>query len=857
MKKDVRLPAHVRPIRYKIMLRPDFETFTFRGQETIYLTIDKPSKELILHCVELTIDDVNFVGIGKGKVKINKKTETISLTFPKTIPRRKGQLRLTFRGVLTDKMRGFYRSRYETDGVGKYLATTQFEATDARRSFPCFDEPAHKAIFDVTLSVPAHMEAISNTLPSAVWEHEEGYKTVQFLPTPKMSTYLLAFIVGEFEHIEKKTKRGVVVRIFTTAGKNHQARFALDVAVRCLEFYEDYFDIPYPLPVLDLIAIPDFAAGAMENWGAITYREATLLIDYQHSSTANKQRVAIVIAHEVAHQWFGNLVTMEWWSDLWLNEGFASYIEYLAVDHLFPKWQIWAQFVYLDMGVALKLDSLANTHPIEVEVGHPDQIKEIFDKVSYSKGSSVIRMLAAYLGEKDFRAGLRHYLKKHALANAKTEDLWKAFEDVSGKAVGKIMTTWTGKAGYPLIAVRGKGKGERGKLGLTQSRFFSSPISKKENKDNAIWSIPLKTQKAKGKRQNYLFNGRTLNIDKPKEGEWIKVNAGEVSFVRVDYPLKYLKAFEDAVKTKELPVADRLGIIRDAFDMAEAGRLPTDAALALATNYQSEDQYTVWAQIATHLSQINNLLFGQSSYKLFQVFAQQMFNAPATKLGWVKRSKEEHSQTLLRTLALFSLGSYGEQKTISQAKIFFEKITRGEAADPDLRPVIYNLVAQNGTEQQFKILQQMYKKETLAQEKEQIGRAVGLFRDGKILNKTLEFSMSADVRFQDTTSMMSSVLTNPYGRHLAWTFVKKNWSKLLSRYGGAFFMLSRLVESVGEFCRESDRQDVEKFFKTHPAAEIERTIAQTLERISSNVNWLARDREKISAFLHKASNVLQ
>src|SRR3989338_2676344 len=313
-----------------------------------------------------------------------------------------------------------------------------------------------------------------------------------------MSTYLLAFIVGDFEYIEGKSEDGTLVRVFTTPGKKDQAKFALEVAKKCMDFYEDYFKIAYPLPVLDLIAIPDFAAGAMENWGAVTYRESTILVEEEKSSVGNKQWVALVIAHELAHQWFGNLVTMEWWTHLWLNEGFASFIEYLAIDHIFPDWDIWTQFVSTEMADAFSLDALKNTHPIEVEVGHPAEISEIFDKVSYSKGASVLRMLWKYLGEKDFQKGLQHYLKRHAYGNAQTEDLWKALEEVSGKPVGKFMKNWTSKAGHPVINV--KIKNQKSKIELRQSRFFSSPISKRQTEDDTIWAIPL---------NNYLIDRKT------------------------------------------------------------------------------------------------------------------------------------------------------------------------------------------------------------------------------------------------------------------------------------------------------------------------------------------------------------
>src|SRR3989344_3279774 len=396
--KHVRLPHYIKPEKYKLLVKPDLEDFTFEGSETISLVIKKSINDIILHAKELDIFNVEFrmsnSEFKTNKIKYNIKSETATFIFPRKLPKGKGELSLKFKGILNDKMRGFYRSRNIHQNKEKHIATTQFETTDARRAFPCFDEPAQKAIFDVTIMVPPGLTAISNTIETNIQEHAGGYKAVQFSPTPKMSTYLLAFIVGDFESIESKTKDGTQVRVFVTPGKKHQAKFALNCAVKTLEFYNRYFDIPYPLPILDLIAIPDFSHGAMENWRAVTYRESALLVDDEHSSASNKQWVALVIAHELAHQWFGNLVTMSWWTDLWLNEGFASWIEYLAVDHLFPKWQMWTQFIVDEQQQALKLDALEHTHPVEATVTHPDEIRTIFDAVSYSKGASIIRMLA-------------------------------------------------------------------------------------------------------------------------------------------------------------------------------------------------------------------------------------------------------------------------------------------------------------------------------------------------------------------------------------------------------------------------------------------------------------------------------
>ncbi|MBF8249400.1 MAG: puromycin-sensitive aminopeptidase-like isoform, partial [Candidatus Levybacteria bacterium] len=590
LKTSVRLSEHVIPKRYLITLFPNLSEFNFGGDEEITLELTKPANEITLHAIELEITSAE-IKIGTKKFKSEKitydeKSETVAISFDKIISKGESKLKLTFTGILNDQMRGFYRSKYKHEGRDQHMAVTQFESTDARRAFPSFDEPAKKAIFDVRLIIPEDHVAISNTIETEIAEHSPGYKIVTFEPTPKMSTYLVAFIVGRFEHLETKTKSGAKIRVFTTHGKKHQAKFALETAKKSLEFYEDYFGIKYPLPSLDLIAIPDFAAGAMENWGAVTYRETALLVDEELSSTANKQWVALVIAHELAHMWFGNLVTMEWWTHLWLNEGFASYIEYLAVDKIFPSWHIWTQFVYMDHSKALELDGLKNTHPIEVEVDHPSEISEIFDAVSYSKGASIIRMLAHYLGEKVFQKGLQLYLNKHKYSNATTLDLWAALEKVSGKKVKKIMENWTGKPGYPLVRIEEKNN----KLKLVQSRFFSSPLSAKEISDETLWSIPL---------DSFLFSKKSLFIPTPKG--WVKFNRGETSLIRIQYPTAMLKLLEEPIKNRKLMPEDRFGLIRDVFMLSQSGHSSTVDALRLAQVYNQEDNFIVWAQIATDL----------------------------------------------------------------------------------------------------------------------------------------------------------------------------------------------------------------------------------------------------------------
>ena len=437
------LPSAVTPQHYDLSLAPDLEAFTYTGVCTVQLLVSEPCDAITFHAKDLAISAgvlVDAAGVERtnpggpdvlyGEEK--QETATVALSAPLTAADigTVVTLRLEFTGELNDKMAGFYRSAYPApDGSGetRYLAVTQFEPTDARRCFPCWDEPALKATFGMTLTVPDDRVALSN-MPekTVVKDAAGGKKTVTFETTPVMSTYLLAFCVGEFDHIEDTTPEGVTVRCWTPVGKSEQGRFALDTAVGSLSFFGEYFDNAYPLPKMDMIAVPDFSAGAMENWGLVVYRASLMLFEEGKTPTNAKQSIGYVVGHELAHQWFGNLVTMEWWSQLWLNEGFATWVGWRAMDHLYPEWKVWSQFLTNEQSMGLGLDSLRSSHPVEVPIQSAGQVNEIFDAISYSKGSCVIRMLEAHLGEETFRAGMRAYVARHAYGNAGTTDLWQA-----------------------------------------------------------------------------------------------------------------------------------------------------------------------------------------------------------------------------------------------------------------------------------------------------------------------------------------------------------------------------------------------------------------------------------------------
>lgn len=846
--KPVRLTKAVAPERYKIFIHPDTKKSSFEGSETIVLSLKASASCLTLHAKDLIVEDVSVRHAGHTMRAIrtvyDDAREEVVFYFPKKIPKGSAELSLKFRGRLQDTMKGFYKSVYHHKGKERAIATTQFEATDARRAFPCFDEPSQKAIFDITLMVPKGHTAISNTMPKVVREHEGGFRAVTFVPTPKMSTYLVAFIVGEFEYIEAKTKRGVLVRVFVAPGKKVQARFALQCATKILSFYESYFGIRYPLPVLDLIAIPDFAAGAMENWGAVTYRETSLLIDPDNSSLHTKQWVALVIAHELAHQWFGNLVTMEWWTHLWLNEGFASYIEYLAVDHIFPTWNIWRQFMIQDHDEALVLDGLLHTHPVEVAVSHPNEINEIFDAVSYSKGASLIRMLASYVGDEAFRRSLVKYLRTHQYGNATTEDLWKAFEHVSKKPIRKLMRAWTKNPGYPLLKIQ-RMAGNR--LLVEQGRFFSSALSQKKSQDKSLWPIPFLYCVNGMQHATFITKRRTV-IDLPSsQMRWVKANDGEYGFYRVDYSDDMSALLAEPIRAKRLSLEDRFGILRDAFAVAEAGTSSVAEALELAESYREEREYSMWLMLAGSLSHTGSLFVSEPWYEEYRAHVRYMFADVVKRVGWQKKRGERHEDTLLRSLVIQHAGMNGDQDIARHACAM---LFSSKPIPPEIRSSVYAVAARTGGKRAYDELLRRYHRATFQEERSRILRALALTQGPLLVRRTIQLCFSKHVRAQDIPTGIVTLLQNRYARAQTWAYLKGHWDEVLKLFAGGH-LLPRVIDGLTVVADEDMLKDIRSFFSAHKAPGAERTIRQVLESIESNIAWKRRDREAVRAWLQE------
>ncbi len=870
-----RLSSDVHFTHYDVAITPNFDDFTFAGEVTIECTINRPTRAITLHAADLNFAQgcaslhrffanpgapLGLIEIDATRIELNPNTETVTFTFDEEIPATRMSLHIRYTGTLNDKMAGFYRSAHATaDGTKKHLAATQFEPTDARRALPCGDEPALKATFNVTLIVPPGMTALSNMPVRDSIGFENGTRLFEFERTPKMSTYLLAFVVGNLEHSEAFTKNGTCIRVYTVPGKSAHGAFALETARRVLEFYNEYFAIDYPLPKLDMVAIPDFAAGAMENWGLVTYRENTLLIDPENSASYAYQRVANVVAHELAHQWFGNLVTMQWWTHLWLNEGFATWMANFALDRLFPEWDIWTQFVSDDYASALGLDGLRSSHPIEVEVHHPNEINQIFDAISYSKGASIIRMLHDSIGADAFQRGLRTYLTRHAYGNTVTEDLWDALGEVAQKPVREMMNTWTKQAGYPLITVA-----RCGVVGfMTQERFLASGARPTPQESAQQWHIPMTMRPLSAddaKQWSFTFKDKLRYFSTPREPGIFKVNAGQTALVRVNYTKEsgLWSRLARALREGALPPVDRYGLISDARALARAGKLPTSQLLEIIANCTSETNYSVWNAILGAMGSVSALVEETPDEEDFDALARTVLAPMAAKLGWDEQPGESHTTQMLRGRILGAMGAYGDNATLAQAsQRFSEHIAGHNVLAPNLRATTYGLVARQNRLIDFEVTRSAYEREELQEEKVRLLSALGQFKDAYIMDHALDYAFnSGHVRPGDFSYILSGMQASLVGTRAAWAFITNNWDRVNERFsGGGLKILANVIEAaISGFRDAKDADAIEAFFAEHHAPSATRAIAESVECIRILDAWCQRDRNDIAQFLVKHSS---
>jgi tricorn protease interacting factor F2/3 len=826
-----------RPLHYDLTFEPHFDDFTFSGKAIIDAVILRPTNTIVLDAAELKIKTCHVLWEGQkiqAKTRLDEKKETLTIKLPKKI---KGKTRLfvDFIGILNDRLVGFYRSQYkDKQGKTKYLATTQFEAADARRAFPCWDKPAAKATFDVSLIVEKNHTAISNT--NVIAKKKLGSKTLfKFARTPIMSTYLLYLGVGEFEFLSGKIGK-TVIRIATTKGNSSKGKFSLDICKKLLKAYENYFGITYPLPKLDLIAVPDFASGAMENWGAITFRETILLYDPKTSSTQTKQHIAEVVSHELAHQWFGNLVTMEWWNDLWLNESFATFMATKFVDKFYPEWKLWDQFLEDTMNTAMALDALHSSHPIDVKVNSPSEIREIFDAISYDKGGCVLRMLENFVTEKVFRAGLRKYLKKFAYKNAKGDDLWDAIGKEAKMPVRTMVNSWLRQAGFPLVEVQK----HNSTLVISQKRF----VHEKKGKEKGLWQIPLSvSQNHKIIRKLMTKSRDAIRVSQMP----LVVNSGRSGFYRVKYSEDLLYDLRSLVSEKTLSHIDRWALQNDLFALCVSGDGTVRDYLDFTSNYEDEDDYITRSNVASNLYFLYNKAVTEPFSHEIRNTTHRFLRTLYSKLGWDAKTDEPHTNKLLRSFVLGALGRLDDYEIILEAnKRFSSYLKNPSSLDPDIQEAVFSIVAWSGNSTTYKKLLNLYKKATTQEEKIRFLSALCSFKDERLLKNTLDFSQSSEVRSQNMHMPIMKVAANPYGKKILWPWLKKNWRAIRKKVGPGSPLLNRIVASISSVSDASMEKEIRRFFQRNPTPGTERTLEQTLERIRIHTALLQRMRQEFS-----------
>ncbi|RMX83120.1 hypothetical protein D0869_05547 [Hortaea werneckii] len=867
------LPADVKPTNYAISLHDlqSGEPWTYQGTVNIDLQVKKSTKTITLNTHELKVHSVEvFTEAGKtassvksSDVSYDAKNQRCAFSFDQALPEsQRAVLSIAFEGTMNNVMAGFYRSKYTptttpAKGVAKdsehhYMFSTQFESSDARRAFPCFDEPNLKASFDFEIEIPEDLTALSNMPEKETKKGKAGTKVVSFERTPIQSTYLLAWAFGDFEYVEDFTRRkyngkNLPVRVWTTRGLKEQGKLALESAHQIVDYFSEIFRIDYPLPKVDLLAVHEFSHGAMENWGLITYRTTAVLFDPESSDQKYRNRVVYVVAHELAHQWFGNLVTMDWWNELWLNEGFATWVGWYAVDHLHPDWNVWGQFVTEGMQMAFNLDSLRTSHPIEVPVRNALEVDQIFDHISYLKGSSVIRMLASYLGVETFLKGVSDYLKAHMYSNAKTNDLWDALSKASGQDVTTFMDPWIRKIGFPVVTIAE----EPGQITVKQNRFISAGDVKPEE-DQTTWWIPLNLKTGQtmsdAKREALTEKSDTYrDIDTT----FYKPNADQTGFYRTNLPPERLIQLSKALD--KLSVQDKIGLVGDAAAMAVAGEGTTAGLLSFVEGFATETNYLVWSEVLSSLGKIRRIFSSDEKVAAgLREFTLKLVSPATDKIGWEFAPSDDYLTGQLRSLLISTAGLMCHEKVVAEAQKRFKAFMDGDkkAIHPSLRGPVFRIAVKNGGADAYKAVQNEFLTTTSIDGREIALQSMGQVQSQELAKEYLQFGFSGKVATQDLHTVGSSLSMNSKVRENVWHFIKSEWPMIRERLGANMVVLERFLRMcLDKFADAEVEKDVQAFFSDKDNTGYDRGLAVATDTIKSNARYRERDAELVKEWL--------
>jgi puromycin-sensitive aminopeptidase len=836
-----RLPRTVLPRRYDLELAPQLDTSIFTGELVITVDVTAPTDTVVLNADELTIFSVRVDGT-PAEFHLHEETERLVITPGRTLATGTATVSISFTGVLNDKLRGFYRSTYTDDaGQTQVIATTQMQPTDCRRAFPCFDEPDFKAVFGITLVVNNDLMAISNSPEVSRTPVDPQRVAVRFSDTMPMSTYIVAFIVGRLEATAPVDVNGTPMRVVHVPGKAHLADFGLRVGAYTLAWFQNYYGIPYPGEKVDLVALPDFAAGAMENLGCITFREVLLLVDPDKSTQMEQQLVADVVAHENAHMWFGDLVTMKWWNGIWLNEAFATFMEVAACDAFAPHWKRWTSFG-LERSAAFEVDSLDSTRPVEFTVNSPADSEGMFDVLTYQKGGSLLRMLEMFLGQDRFRAGVSHYLRSHAYGNTETNDLWDAIEDSVRQGgqgdvpVRRLMDSWIWQPGYPLVSADIDGNS----IVLRQQRFSFT-----ETTDPTVWLVPIHLRNG-AQETKVLLDTEAARVALPDANQPVVINAGGHGYYRVAYSPQLLARLDSAT-IKTLSVIERYNLVDDAWNAVVAGRLSAIDFLDFLAGFRDERDLAVWQAMAIGLRGCERLLTGHQQAPLQQRITNLVTPALAD-IGWEPAANEDDLTGKLRGLLIVLLACDASDVAAQQrAKSYYAAHEAGQKVHPEVVAAATTVVASTGGAAEFDMFVDKFKRAESPQEQLRNLYALADFQSAELITKACDFAFSGEVKTQNAPFLINRCMNNREYGHLAWRAARTQWDKANAEF--PVNTIVRMVDPVKSLNTPELQADAQAFFAEHPIPQSAKTLEQILERQRINTALRQREGQRLFAAL--------
>jgi aminopeptidase N len=844
-----RLPNGASPGHYGLTININFLTNSYEGDETIDLKLAQPTKNITLNALEIDFHSVTVTAGGRtqtAKVSSDEKNETATFSVDSELPAGAATLHIKFTGHLNDKLRGFYLSTYK----GRKYEVSQMEATDARVAFPCFDEPDYKATFDISAIVDKGDTAISNGKIVSDTPGPGDKHTIKFSTSPKMSSYLVALTVGDWKCASDSVD-GIALNVCTVPGKEGETRFALDATKAILHYYNNYYAIKYPLPKLDQVAVPDFQAGAMENWGAIIYRETDLLIDDKTSSVGAKQGVADTIAHEVAHQWFGDLVTMKWWDDIWLNEGFATWMTPHPVEQWKPDWMV-SQAVVAETNHALGVDSVENIRPIHQEAETRGEIENLFDGIAYDKTAAVLHMLESYLGPETFRNGVNLYLKEHAYGNATASDFWDAMARSSKQPIDKIMPTFVMQPGAPFVGVEGKCEGGNTTLNLSQNRYLESPEAFNKPNDQ-LWQIPICAKgindTSAGKQQCFLLTQREQQFTLKGCPKFVFPDSNALGYYRFDYDTAALHQLGNAVD-KELTPEERIALLGNEWALMRIGKHGVGDYLALGEQLKNTPGSALLKEFSNRLDFVAQHMVTDSDRPAFQAWVRQTFFPLMQQAGYVAKPSDSPENRQRRADLFRVLGTIGQDpEVIQQARTMVQEYMKNPTSiDPTLAAAVVTVAARNGDAELYNRYKAQLKQVKSTQMYYRFFFGLAEFPEQSLIQQTLESTLTPEVRGQDLYILIR-LLANPTSQDAAWDFMRQNLDALMKKTGGGLGGVGVFLHGAESFCDAQKANEVQQFFQQHPFPGTERNQKEAVETINSCVALRGQQQNNLATWL--------